>query len=221
MPPPSPAQPGTFELPMFPLGSAILPGQKLPLHVFEPRYRELVHDCLAAPEPRFGVVLIARGREVGGGDVRHDVGTIAHIDTHVAIGDGRFELLCHTTDRIRIADWLEDDPYPRAVVTPWPDENNGAPVTEYEYSSLGERIDLLYGLLGKLAAKADAPQPAPPVLATFQGTLGSRLFDIAEHIPMGDADKLALLAAPGADERIRALAETIENAIEMVQFRLL
>ncbi|NLE79040.1 MAG: ATP-dependent protease, partial [Rhodococcus sp.] len=96
-----------FELPMFPLGSAVLPGDKLPLHVFEPRYRDLVHDCLAAPEPRFGVVLIARGSEVGGGDVRHDVGTIAHIDTHAAIGDGRFELLCRGADRIRVIEWLE------------------------------------------------------------------------------------------------------------------
>ncbi|MFD4366873.1 LON peptidase substrate-binding domain-containing protein [Rhodococcus sp. NPDC058521] len=211
----------TFELPMFPLGTAVLPGQKLPLHVFEPRYRDLVHDCLAAPEPRFGVVLIARGHEVGGGDVRYDVGTIANIDTHAAIGDGRFELLCRTTDRIRIVDWLEDDPYPRAVVEKWPDENDGAPITEYEYSTLGERIDLLYGLLGKLAAQANDPRPTPPILAAFQGSLGSRLFEVAAHVPMGDADKLALLAAPGADERIRALAETIENAIEMVQFKLL
>ena len=57
-------------LPMFPLGSTMLPGQQLPLHVFEPRYQELVRDCLDAPDgPRFGVVLIARGNEVGGGDV--------------------------------------------------------------------------------------------------------------------------------------------------------
>ncbi|NLE81833.1 MAG: ATP-dependent protease, partial [Rhodococcus sp.] len=118
-------------------------------------------------------------------------------------------------------EWLEDDPYPRARVELWPDENEGAPVTEWEYSTLSERIDLLYGLLGKLAAKADTPPPTPPVVAAFQGTLGSKLFEIAAYVPMGDADKLALLAAPGADERIRALAETIENAIEMVQFRLL
>lgn len=60
-------------LPMFPLESVQLPGETLPLRIFEPRYRELVTDCLAG-DRRFGVVLIAAGREVGGGERRCDVG---------------------------------------------------------------------------------------------------------------------------------------------------
>ena len=60
-------------LPMFPLGTVLLPGAPLPLQVFEPRYRGLTHDCLAGV-PEFGVVLIERGSEVGGGDVRTNVG---------------------------------------------------------------------------------------------------------------------------------------------------
>lgn len=55
-------------MPMFPLGTVLLPGAILPLHVFEPRYQQLVRDCLDAPEHEFGVVLIDRGSEVGGGD---------------------------------------------------------------------------------------------------------------------------------------------------------
>ena len=59
-------------LPMFPLGTVLLPGGVLPLHVFEPRYRQLVIDCLAddTGEPEFGVTMIERGSEVGGGDQR-------------------------------------------------------------------------------------------------------------------------------------------------------
>ena len=56
--------------PMFPLQSALLPGEVLPLRIFEPRYSELVQDCLAMTDPAFGVVLITRGREVGGGLIR-------------------------------------------------------------------------------------------------------------------------------------------------------
>ncbi|MCX6492367.1 MAG: LON peptidase substrate-binding domain-containing protein, partial [Rhodococcus sp.] len=48
-------------IPMFPLGSVLLPGERLPLHIFEPRYQALVQDCLKMDDPRFGVVLIARG----------------------------------------------------------------------------------------------------------------------------------------------------------------
>ena len=61
-------------MPMFPLGSVLLPGVVLPLHVFEPRYQQLVRDCLETDEHEFGVVLIDRGSEVGGGDSRTDVG---------------------------------------------------------------------------------------------------------------------------------------------------
>ncbi len=50
-----------------------MPTEFMPLHVFEPRYRTLVEVCLAG-EPEFGVVLIERGSEAGGGDIRFDIG---------------------------------------------------------------------------------------------------------------------------------------------------
>ncbi|MDT7770920.1 MAG: uncharacterized protein QOI30_3939, partial [Mycobacterium sp.] len=61
---------------MFPLQSALLPGEDLPMQIFEPRYTALVRDCIRDKDPRFGVVLISQGGEVGGGDVRCDVGTV-------------------------------------------------------------------------------------------------------------------------------------------------
>ena len=74
---------------MFPLGSVLFPGALLPLHVFEPRYRQLVKDCLAG-EPEFGVVLIDRGHEVGGGDVRREVGAVARDPGGERAPDGRY-----------------------------------------------------------------------------------------------------------------------------------
>ena len=79
-------------------------------------------DCLAADDPAFGVVLIAAGREVGGGDERSDVGALAHIIECADFGDGRYRLRCVMGERIRVLEWHPDDPYPRAVVEPWPDE---------------------------------------------------------------------------------------------------
>src|SRR6478672_4324189 len=75
-------------LPMFPLGTVLLPFAHLPLHIFEPRYRALVKDCLAG-DGEFGVVLIERGHEVGGGDVRFGVGTVARIVQTAELPDGR------------------------------------------------------------------------------------------------------------------------------------
>ena len=109
---------------MFPLGSVLLPGGVLPLHVFEPRYRQLVVDCLAGrDEPEFGVTLIERGCEVGGGDVRADVGAVARIARVDALDDGRYAVVAVGTRRIRVNAWLPDDPYPLADVDDWPDDD--------------------------------------------------------------------------------------------------
>src|SRR5580698_965052 len=66
--------PMAAQLGMFPLSTVLFPHAEIPLHIFEPRYRALAHDCLAA-DSRFGIVLIERGSEVGGGDHRMAVGT--------------------------------------------------------------------------------------------------------------------------------------------------
>ena len=76
---------------MFPLGTVLFPNAPLPLHVFEPRYRELTETCLRG-DGRFGVVLIERGREVGGGDSRFSVGTVARIVEAARTPDGRYLL---------------------------------------------------------------------------------------------------------------------------------
>ena len=102
-------------LPMFPLGTVLFPHAVLPLHIFEERYRALVETCLRG-DGRFGVVLIERGYEVGGGDSRFGVGTVARIVEAARTPDGRYLLATVGTDRFRIKKWLDDDPFPRAEI---------------------------------------------------------------------------------------------------------
>ncbi|MDN5745282.1 MAG: LON peptidase substrate-binding domain-containing protein, partial [Nocardioidaceae bacterium] len=102
-------------LPMFPLGSALLPGNPLPLQIFEPRYLTMLRD-VAGGDGRFGVVLIERGFEVGGGDQRFSIGTVATIEQLQPTADGRVRLLARGEDRFEVVQWLSDDPYPRAEV---------------------------------------------------------------------------------------------------------
>ena len=129
--------------PMFPLQSTQLPGDTLPLRIFEPRYARLVQDCLAAEEPVFGVVLISRGLEVGGGDTRSDVGALARIDECAETGEGSYELIATVGERIRVTDWLPDDPYPRALVETWTDEP-GPAVGPEQIGVVVDRILALY-----------------------------------------------------------------------------
>ena len=201
-------------LPMFPLGTALLPGAGLPLHIFEPRYQQLVHDCMNAPDgPRFGVVLIARGREVGGGEQRNDVGTVARILLDTEIGNGRHVLECVAEERIRVVSWLPDDPYPRAEVEPWPDTESGP----LDLSPLLGSLERLHELLDRLT---DGNAPPPPSPSELPDDPGQRLFAIARHVPMGEADRYAVLSTPGPAERLEVLTESVATAIDLASWKL-
>ena len=89
------------DLPMFPLGTVLFPGAILPVHVFEERYRQLAEFCTSESSV-FGVVLIERGSEVGGGDTRAPVGCLAEIIQHEQFEDGRWALVEMGTERFNI-----------------------------------------------------------------------------------------------------------------------
>jgi Lon protease-like protein len=84
----------------------------------------MTERCLA-DDATFGVVLIERGSEVGGNDLRFDVGTVARIVQAHRLDDGRWVLMTAGEHRLRVQRWLPDDPYPRAEVTPLPDRAAG------------------------------------------------------------------------------------------------
>jgi Lon protease-like protein len=204
--------------PMFPLETVRLPGEGLPLRIFEPRYSALVKDCLAGERP-FGVVLIAAGREVGGGDARCDVGTLAHIVAAQDEGDGRYRIDCEMRERIRVEQWHDDDPYPRATVTLWPDEP-GDTVTGADIADVEDRVMALFE---RIAAARQATLPPQVELlgeAEPGDDAGMRLYTLAARIPMGQADRYSVLEAPSAAARLAALSEAVETVAAMVEFQL-
>ena len=115
-------------MPMFPLHSVLFPTAALPLQVFEARYLRMIDEVLEA-DRRFGVVLVTRGSEVGGGDERADTGTIARVVRVGALDDGRLTVVALGERRLRVVDWLADDPYPLATVVEAAAESTG-PGTE-------------------------------------------------------------------------------------------
>src|SRR3954451_24885804 len=102
-------------MPMLPLRTGLFPHTALALPLFEDRYRALAETCLRG-DGRFGVVLIERGFEVGGGDQRFAVGTVARIVAAAPTPDGRYLLATVGTERFRVKKWLDDDPFPRAEI---------------------------------------------------------------------------------------------------------
>lgn len=206
------------ELPMFPLQTAMVPGELLPLRIFEPRYVAMVRHCLDTEQPLFGVVLIAAGREVGGGEVRHDVGVLARITQWAETGAGKYQLRCETGERIRVSRWLDDDPYPQADVAIWPDEPS-PPVGDDRIDELEARVVSVF----ERVAEARGTRLAADALDLSGGIRGDatlRMYAMASRIPMGTADKYAVLAAPSAQDRLVALTDAVEGVIAMIEFQL-
>jgi Lon protease-like protein len=197
---------------MFPLGTVLFPGEYLPLHVFEPRYRTLVHDCLKG-SPEFGVVLIERGSEVGGGDSRLAIGTIARMVEAVELPDGRFALNCAGTRRVRVRQWLDDDPYPRADIEDWKDED----VATFDAGDLAPVERTLRRVLALAAEAGDAVAPLgteisdDPVLATYH---------LSALAPVGPVDRYRLLTRSGPSERMALLSTLLADAEELLALRL-
>jgi Lon protease-like protein len=203
-------------LPMFPLGSVLLPGGLLPLHVFEPRYRQLVIDCLQTDgTPEFGQVLITHGREAGGGDERADVGTVAQMLQVEALDGGRYAVVAVGTRRIRVNAWLPDDPYPIADVDDWPDADTDPAGLDVQVAAAHARVRAALALA---AEAGDAPVDLTeseisddPLVATYH---------LASLAPIGPSDRFRLLAAPGPLERLEVLDEVLDDVEAMLRFRL-
>lgn len=202
-------------LAMFPLGTTLLPGSVLPLQVFEPRYRQMMHDILAddVDAPEFGVVMIERGHEVGGGDARSMVGTVARILDMQVTPDGRYVLAAVGAERLRVRAWLPDDPYPVADIERWPDDDTGAVITTDTIEALHARVRELNEMVSEVGDRS------PPSDTEISDDPGLALFHLAALAPLGAADRQRILAAPGSAERVVVLREVLDDAAAVLEFR--
>jgi len=199
---------------MFPLGTVLFPNAALPLHVFEPRYRTLTETCLRG-DGRFGVVLIERGREVGGGDSRFSVGTVARIVEAARTPDGRYLLATEGVERLRVRRWLPDDPYPRAEVDLLPEPQRVPPRASEQRDAVERLLARVFALAGELGERAPtgdtAALDADPVRASFEA---------AARAPIGPLDAQRLLELDDPSDRLEQLEAMLQEAAEVLQFRL-
>jgi Lon protease-like protein len=182
---------------MFPLSTVLFPCANLPLHVFEARYRALMADCLAR-DSEFGVVLIARGSEVGGGDQRVDVGTLARIDRVAELEDGRMLVIARGVRRVRVEAWLDDEPYPRAVVEDLPvprgsDADRALATAEVSV----RRVRSLLSELGDV--------PALPHDLEVTGNNEEIAWKLCELAPLNLMDRQHLLASGSLEDQLADL----------------
>ena len=189
---------------MFPLGTVALPGVALPLQVFEPRYRALVMTCLTE-DRLFGSVLIDRGSEVGGGDHRCDAGSLIRIIQSEELPDGRWAVVGVGIERLRIVEWLPDDPFPRCIAEAWADGEPTNTTAELVGRTLAATLGLMVRLGIDHADLSSRPDLDPdPSIASFQ---------LAALSPLGPLDRLQALKSVDPDSRLRFLLASIEDQI--------
>jgi Lon protease-like protein len=196
---------------MFPLGTVLFPYALLPLHVFEPRYRVMMRHILAG-DREFGVVLIERGSEVGGGDARFDIGTVARVVQAAELPDGRYAVSSVGLRRLRVLRWLEDDPYPRAEVEPL-DDPPAAAVAAHTRDRVVALITQVIDLARRIDARVGDPPAldADPVRASYEA---------AALAPIGPLDALQLLATDDAAVRLELLAGMLDECVIELRARL-
>lgn len=140
-----------IELPLFPLNTVLFPGQVLPLHIFEDRYRLMIRRCLAEDTP-FGVVLIKQGEEVGETAAPHTVGTIARIVESSHLPNGTMNIVVVGTDRFFIRRLFHDQPYLRGEVETLPMVEAAEPLAAAELAArVRERVARYIRLIAEAA----------------------------------------------------------------------
>jgi Lon protease-like protein len=191
-----------MQLPLFPLNTVLFPGATLPLHIFEPRYRQMIGECVDEERP-FGVVLIERGAEVGEGAVPHRVGVTAQVTVVDRLADGRMNILCIGQDRFRILDTSSERAYLTGAVELLADQDADSAPAFAAAETVRERylqfFKLTLALRGEWSRRvATVAEPA-------------RLSDsVASRLPIAEVVKQALLeelAVPRRLERVAALLD--------------
>ena len=195
------------QLSLFPLNVVLFPNVKLPLHVFEDRYKTMIQRCLEG-DSRFGVVLIKSGQEVGAPANPHTVGTVARIISVKELGQGRMYLTVSGEERFRIHAISDDTPYLEARVDILRNnclEQVGKDELKSAREILGRYVQVLQGLRGSWTRVPNIPDD-----------LSELSYFIADVLQADNAQKQDLLEEDSDRTRLIEGAEIMrDNAEEL------
>ena len=196
-------------MPMFPLSTVLLPGMPLSLRIFEERYLKLLGDLVLEETPEFGVVLIEKGPEVGGGEKRLPIGTIASV---IDIGtlEQFYGIESVGSQRFRVNAWLPDDPYPMADIDFLPDliwDDSLMPARVHLETKV-RKLLAFASEFGDLQYGSDTEISDDPINACWQ---------LAGVLPVGQLDQIDLLSSQSADELISRTYEIVTTLDKTLQ----
>ena len=198
----------TRTLPVFPLRRVLVPGEALVLHIFEPRYQNMIAGLV---DDRFGLVLIRDGSEVGGGADYHDVGTVARIVQRRKLEDGRMLLAMVGEQRFEVVDRLPEEPFPEAQV---------ALLTEHDGPS-ESGIEGLVGEVGGelrryLVVSAEAGEGADVLFEMSRDPVEAS-YQVASLLRLVSPERQELLEQPTAEDRLRRELTLLRRETDLLE----
>ena len=181
---------------LFPLNAVLFPGAVLNLHVFEPRYKQMITECIEAGE-NFGVVLIREGREAGDPAVEpHQIGSIAEILDVTPLPFGRYYISTIGRGRFRIRDIVSREPY-LTVEADLLDEKNGNDVeAAHLHDEVREAFMQYLDLIVQFSGTQDTVDFPPDAQAAS--------FAVGDALQVADPVKQRLLEMDSTKQRLRA-----------------
>jgi len=195
-------------LPLFPLNVVLFPHMPLPLHIFEPRYRQMIAECLEEGHS-FGVVAIQEGSESGPA-TPYDVGTLAKIVRIDRLDDGRMNLLVMGASRFTIVRTADDRPYLRGEIRIIPETGDDldatARLTEVTAITFRQYSNLLRELVNQQPDEAEPPME--PELLSYL---------IAAALNLQVPEKQTLLAEPRTDSRLLLELRLLRKEIALLK----
>jgi len=196
---------GEFLLPIFPLPNLVFfPQTRMPLHIFEPRYRQMIADAVAS-DMRFGIVLLRPGWENDyfGAPAVHPCGTLSVIEQALPLDDGRFNILVRGEVRFRIVDEISREPYRMARVVARPEQERG---TSESYAQRTWLADLSRQYLTYLPDQATVPEiDTVGIEALTNALIMSLNIEVEEKQRLLEIDDLVSRAEEVGDELQRRI----------------
>jgi Lon protease-like protein len=208
-------------LPLFPLPNVVLfPNVFLPLHIFEPRYREMVADAVAS-DRMIGMVLLRPGwdKDYEGRPAIYPVGC-SGVLTHVErLPDGRYNLVLRGLERFRIAEEQHDRSYRRAAIEPLPERA----LTSDDRAEIRRCRTKLESLLAPVATGEPRELHGGHLRRAGDAKIPAAMSDddlvnaLAQYLDLEPLEKQALLEEPGLRPRATSLVELLEMKIMMAR----
>jgi uncharacterized protein len=193
---------------MFPLGSVLFPAMPTALRIFEERYKVMLSRVLQHDTAEFGIVLIERGSEAGGGEKRFDIATVARI-TQLEADAGTVGLVAWGERRVEVTRWLDDNPHPQAEVREVPElgwSDDLQPLRD-EAEQVVRRTLAKASEFSEQRWSPEVELSDDPVQAAWQ---------LAGIAPLGPMDQLRLLQATTAEELLRGIIDATNGIAEVL-----